>query len=104
MKRLIVGRRWRGEEDAEMTPCDVRCEVDLGAHVEFDGIERHAVMGFLLRTLKLLFWGIDKVQCQFIQSIKGHFFRFGQQFTDPHVQSNPLGGNDACLQHRDGLL
>lgn len=40
-----------------MTPYDVRCEVDLGAHVEFDGIERNAVMGFLLRTLKLLFWG-----------------------------------------------
>lgn len=60
-----------------MTPDDVRCEVDLGARVEFDGIERNAVMGHLLRTLKLLFLGIDKVQCQFFQSIKGHFFRLG---------------------------
>lgn len=77
MKRLNVGRRWRGEEDAEMTPDDLRCEVDLGARVEFDGIERNAGVGFLLRTLKLTFLGFDKVQCQFFQTIKGHLSRFG---------------------------
>jgi hypothetical protein len=61
MKRLIVGRRWSGVEGAEMTPDNLRCEIDLDASVEFDGIERNAGVGFLLRILTLPFLGIDKV-------------------------------------------